>query len=345
MPQAGQPGISDDYLNYLTLCAHEYFHTWHVKRIKPAAFMPYDLTQEVYTEQLWAFEGFTSYYEILIPARAGLISMEQCLTYLARKLSRVYKFPGRYQQSVTDSSFSAWTKFYKQDENSPNAIVSYYNKGALIALALDLLMRQRSTHQYSLDSLMQQLWQHYGQPGIGVPEQGIAQLLAQHCPGDWTDFLDQALYQCTDLPLQDLLAQQGVELGFGYSTGFNQFGGSIDQVHTQPGSVLGARVAPHPVGAKLTCVLHEGAAQRAGLSAGDIVIAVQGIQARADTLDNMINAYPIGQRLTLHAFRRDELMTFTLTTQAAVADTCYLRIVDRQRCNQWLQLPTTDPTA
>jgi predicted metalloprotease with PDZ domain len=123
------------------LCSHEYFHTWNVKRIKPAAFASYDLRQENYTSLLWLFEGFTSYYDDLMLVRAGLIDETAYLKLLAQTVNNVHRGSGRLKQSVAESSFDAWTKYYRQDENSPNAIVSYYTKGSLVGLGLDLTIR------------------------------------------------------------------------------------------------------------------------------------------------------------------------------------------------------------
>ena len=132
------------YTELLGLFSHEYFHAWNVKSIKPAVFAPYNLDQENYTEQLWAFEGITSYYDDLFLARSQTISPEAYLTLLAQNITRVQQTQGRLKQTLAQSSFSAWDKFYKQDENSPNAIVSYYQKGALAALCLDLIIREKS---------------------------------------------------------------------------------------------------------------------------------------------------------------------------------------------------------
>ncbi len=138
LPQTGAQHVSDDYRKLLGLVSHEYFHTWNVKRIKPEAFLPYDLTREAYTTQLWAFEGITSYYDDLILVRSGLIGTDSYLELLGQNLTALMRTPGRTRQSIADSSFDAWIKYYRRDENAPNAIVSYYIKGALVALALDL---------------------------------------------------------------------------------------------------------------------------------------------------------------------------------------------------------------
>ena len=152
LPQSGDEAIGDGYLRLLGLISHEYFHSWNVKRMKPASFAPYDLTQENYTRLLWAFEGITSYYDDLALLRSGLIDQERYLGLLAEVISGVERVNGRTKQPLADSSFDAWVKHYRQDENSPNSIVSYYTKGSLVALALDLLIRHESTRVKSLET-------------------------------------------------------------------------------------------------------------------------------------------------------------------------------------------------
>ena len=141
LPIRGDEGVSAEYRTFLGLVSHEYFHLWNVKRMKPEVFTPYDLSQESHTELLWVFEGITSYYDDLALVRSGLIPETDYLELLGQTITRVIRGQGRRRQSVAESSFDAWTKFYKQDANAGNAIVSYYAKGALIALALDLKLR------------------------------------------------------------------------------------------------------------------------------------------------------------------------------------------------------------
>ncbi|UGA36487.1 hypothetical protein JOS77_19310 [Chromobacterium haemolyticum] len=152
------------------LISHEYFHSWNVKRMKPAAFTPYDLNQEGYTRLLWAFEGITSYYDDLSLVRCGLIDEKRYLGLLAETISGVERGAGRLKQTLEQSSFEAWTKYYRQDENSPNSIVSYYTKGALAALALDLTIRRDSQGRQSLDDVMRALWRKWLDDGKGLAE-------------------------------------------------------------------------------------------------------------------------------------------------------------------------------
>ena len=141
LPRQGVSESSDGYVTLLGLISHEYFHTWNVKRLKPRDFERIDFSRENYTRLLWFFEGFTSYYDDLLLLRAGLIDAPRYLRLLAKTVSGVLATPGRRQQSVAESSFDAWIKYYRSDENTPNATISYYAKGSLVALALDLSLR------------------------------------------------------------------------------------------------------------------------------------------------------------------------------------------------------------
>ena len=165
LPMPGVHKVSDGYRQLLGLCSHEYFHTWNVKRIKPARFVPYDLSTENYTTLLWAFEGITSYYDDLILNRTERIDTASYLELLGRTITRVRGGSGRLKQSLAESSFDAWTKFYRQDENAPNAIVSYYAKGSLAALSLDLTIRLETKGATSLDDVMRALWNRVRRPG------------------------------------------------------------------------------------------------------------------------------------------------------------------------------------
>ena len=173
LPQRGEEGIRDDYRTFLGLASHEYFHLWNIKRLKPAAFTPYDLSAESYTELMWVFEGITSYYDDLVLVRSGLISTESYLELVGQMISKVIRSGGRHRQSVAESSFDAWTKFYKQDANAPNAIISYYTKGALIAATLDLKLRAESDGEVSLDDVMRDCWERWGRVSRACPRMAL----------------------------------------------------------------------------------------------------------------------------------------------------------------------------
>ncbi len=323
LPQPGAGAIGEDYRRFLGLASHEYFHAWNVKRIKPAAFLPYDLGRENYTRQLWAFEGITSYYDDLALLRSGVIDAASYLELLGRTISAVLRNPGRHLQSVAESSFDAWIKYYRQDENTPNAVVSYYAKGSLVALALDLTLRQRGS---SLDSLLRLLWTRYGQTGVGVPEDGIAALACELGGPDLGDFFARYVNGTDELPLAELLASVGVVYRLRAATGANDEGGK-PAVATSPRATLGVKIGGSSE-VKLLHVYNNGAAERAGLAAGDIVVAIDGLRASADAIERLLTQRRAGEALTLHAFRRDELRVVTLTLDAAPEDRCWLTLAD-----------------
>jgi len=317
LPQPGVEAVTDDYLTFLGLASHEYFHSWNVKRIKPAAFVPYDLSRESYTRQLWAFEGFTSYYDDLALVRCGLIEPARYLELLGRTITSVLRSPGRRVQSVAESSFDAWIKFYRQDENSPNAIVSYYAKGALVALGLDLTLREAGA---SLDDVMRALWERFGRTGAGVPEDGIAALASAIAGRDLAEFFARFVEGTDELPLADWLARVGIAVNLRAAQGAKDRGGKPAS-GSSPRSGIGAKVNADM---KLATVYAGGAFERAGLAAGDQIVAVEGLKATADALRTLLERRAPGTTVTVHAFRRDELMERAVTLAAPAPDTAWL---------------------
>ncbi len=343
LPREGEHSIDEGYRRFLGLCSHEYFHTWNVKRIKPAAFVPYDLSREVHTRLLWAFEGITSYYDDLNLVRTGLLTPESYLELLGQLVTRVWRGRGRFKQSVAESSFDAWTKFYKQDENAPNAIVSYYTKGALVALAVDLQLRRETNNRCSLDDVMRALWERYGKSGQGVPEDGVERLAEEVSGIPLGDFFDQALRGTEDLPLAEMLAYLGVDFELRCAESQEDRGGKpASKAPDKPRAVLGVRSMSKNSGCTLTHVFEGGAAHAAGLSASDVVVAVNGIRVTGNELESVVGAYSVGDRISVHVFRRDELMEFQVELQEAPADTCVLHMMQnvdesmRARREAWL---------
>lgn len=332
LPRAGRRDISEKYRTLLGLCSHEYFHTWNIKRIKPAVFAAPDLAVENYTRQLWAFEGITSYYQNLALLRCGLITPEEFLELLAQMATRVWRAAGRFKQTLEESSFDAWIKLYKQDDNSPNALISYYTKGALVALALDLLIRRDTRNARSLDDVMRALWKRYGETGEGVPEDGVERLAEEISGLDLRTFFERALRSTEELPLADLLAQFGVKMEVRPAESAADVGGRAAKISADElagRAVLAVRLAENGSDAKLQYVYDGGAAQQAGLSPGDVLVAVDGLRVTRTNLESLLTAYAPGESVSVHAFRRDELMNFSVTLRAAPADTCVFSLLEK----------------
>ena len=311
---------SEGYIKYLGLCSHEYFHTWNVKRMKPAAFAPYDLQVENYSPLLWLFEGFTSYYDDLLLLRAGLIDEADYMKLLAKTIASVLRGSGRSKQSVAESSFDAWTKYYRQDENAPNSIVSYYTKGSLIALVFDLTIRSKTGGAKSLDDVMLAMWQRYGRDFYPDGRRGITEdeveVLFDEVTGLRLKPLFERYVRGTDeLPLARLYA------AFGVRVVDERKGGrpSLDVATARDGADV-----------KLTQVHEGGAAHHAGLSAGDVLIALDGLRVGGN-LDTMLARYEVGDAVSVHAFRRDELMAFSVTLQGERAPRISLTVAEDKK--------------
>ena len=269
LPRLEDKRPNEGYTTLLGLISHEYFHTWNVKRLRPAAFAEFDYSQENYTHQLWFFEGFTSYYDDLLLRRAGLIDDATYLRLLNKTINQVQQTPGRLVQTVAQSSFDAWVKYYRQDENTPNATVSYYTKGALVALCLDLTLR-REGHT-TLDVVMRTLFLRC--KGGPMREQDLREVLQALAGRSFDAELDQWVHSTDELPLQALLEHHGVA------------------VHDDPAQLaqrLGLRVA-EANGINVKAVLRGGAAEQAGFCANDewLGVEVGGSHWRLHKLDEL----------------------------------------------------------
>jgi len=351
LPWPGKPETSKGYRQYLALCSHEYFHLWNVKRIRPEAFASSDLSQEAHSELLWAFEGITSYYDELALPRSGVLPRSDYLDLLAPSLTRYYRNVGRHRQSIAESSFDAWTKFYKQDESAPSAIVSYYNKGALVALGLDRLIRLSSDDQLSLDDLMRYLWQHYGVTDKGVPERAIELGLARLIGQPVEEFFERYIYGVEELPLADWFGGLGVGIQLRSGTSLKDQGGFVEQPNSDIAATasLGARVSTSDGLVRVNQVFSSSAAEQAGITPGDLLVAIDGERCTEESLQELLTRTPVGETVRMSLFRRDRLRQVEMPVMAAPCDTVDLywlpdeglseRVI--QRRENWLRSATS----
>lgn len=328
LPLQGETERKAAYREFLGLCSHEYFHLWNVKRITPEAFAASDLGAEAYTRDLWAYEGVTSYYDDYMLLRAGCLSVQEYLDLVARTMTRVGRTPGRQLHSLAESSFEAWTKFYQPDENLPNATVSYYAKGALAALLLDLRLRRDG--DTSLDAVMRRLWRDHGATGTPAPEGALehAARALSGIPELGTD-LHAWLRGTGELPLPEMLAAFGIRCEH-----------NVDDQHPERQARVGLRLRPDST--LLAGVVESSPAQRAGLGGGDEVVALGGARVTAHNINARLLQLRPGEPVIAHYFRDHQLREALLAPEAPLADAYRLRLDDdadstaRARRAAWL---------
>jgi predicted metalloprotease with PDZ domain len=285
------------YREFLGLCSHEYFHAWLVKRIQPKAFQPYDLSKRNHTRLLWVFEGFTSYYDDLQLLRSKRIDLKTYLRLVADNWNGILRGPGRHKQSLADSSFDAWTKYYQADENTPNAVVSYYGKGALLALGLDLQIRSFSKNKKSLDDLMRLLWRKHGSEGIA--EDGldnlIFELLGDSFSKTWANIKARYIFGVQDIPLQKWIDSKLISVKTKSLT-------TLEKIKLQ----FGMRHSDTNGWLKVTHVLDGGLAQAAGLAPGDLLASIDGQRITSARWDRVLASLSENAHIRI-TFYRDDL--------------------------------------
>jgi predicted metalloprotease with PDZ domain len=299
IPQQDAPLDETVYREFLGLCSHEYFHAWLVKRIQPRAFQPYDLSKRNHTGLLWLFEGFTSYYDDLQLLRSKRIDLKTYLGLVSNNWNSILRGPGRHKQSLTDSSFDAWTKYYQADENTPNAVVSYYSKGALFALGLDLQIRTFSKNKKSLDDLMRLIWQRHGVTLDGIAEDGldslVDELLGVGFLKTWTDMKARYIFGTEDIPIQKWITSKLIAVK-------QKTHSKLEKIKLQ----LGMRHSDTNGWLKVTHVLDGGAGQLAGLAPGDLLASINGQRVTNTRLDKILAGLTETQNIHF-CFYRDDL--------------------------------------
>jgi predicted metalloprotease with PDZ domain len=315
IPQSGILHEESTYREFLGLCSHEYFHAWLVKRIQPKAFQPYQLDRRNHTRLLWLFEGFTSYYDDLQLFRSKRIDLNTYLKLVADNWNGILRGPGRHKQSLADSSFDAWTKYYQADENTPNAVVSYYGKGALFALGLDLQIRAFSKNQKSLDDLMRLIWQRHGVTMDGLAEDGmdnlLSDLLGSGFTKTWHEMKVKYVFGTEDIPIQKWIGSKRISVQAKPES-------KLEKLKLQ----FGMRYSDANGWLKVTHVLDGGIAQAAGLSAGDLLASINGQRITSARWDKVLAGLSENQHISI-CFYRDDLMHERLALLKAPTPTQY----------------------
>jgi predicted metalloprotease with PDZ domain len=339
-------GTARGWEDLLNLAAHEYFHLWNIKRIRPAAFTPYDYGQEQYTTLLWAFEGLTAYYDMLLVRRAGLTSAARYLTRIGEALTALHGTPGRRALSLADASLWTWIKQYRPDENATNSFVSYYLKGELVSLLLDLELRRATDNRRSLDDVVRLLWQRHGR-GVGVPEDGVERAASEVAGVDLTAFFDRAIRGTQELDY-GVFEHAGLQLRFRPRESAGDKGG------TPPGRGRDVRargwLGLTTRGSQtISAVLEGSPAQEAGLYPDDELVALDGYRVDSGALLSRCEERPPGEPVRVTVFRRDRLREIPVVLGTKPADAAYLVRMEgpteaqRAAYASWLGVGWDDP--
>ncbi|HSU16600.1 M61 family metallopeptidase [Longimicrobium sp.] len=305
------------YESFLALVAHELFHAWNGKRIRPAVLGPFDYVREAYTRELWVVEGITTYYTDLILRRAGILNPQRYLEKLAEQVTRLMAIPGRLVQPLEDASFDAWIKFYRPDANSANATISYYHKGGLVALLADLEIRRATGNERSLDDVMRALWAGHGRPDVGFPERRVEELASEVAGTDLRPLFDRWLRSAEELDLAPGLAAAGLELVPAHEVRPPPAPGQPPRPPAEPQREARIGFQFKYEGGKTVVgnVLAGTPAWRAGVAAGDEVVALDGLRVDAMSLGMRLQEKAPGSTVQLTVFRRDELTTLPLSVE------------------------------
>ncbi len=289
---------ADSYRGFLGLVAHEFFHTWNVKQLRPKGMHPYDYTRENYTEELWIAEGTTSYYEEVFLARCGFFTADKFLESVASSVQNDRQRPGNLNQSVADASYDAWVKYWKGGEQSNNYESDYYDKGSNISLLLDLEIRKRTGNANSLDDVMRAMYQRYPLSGSGYTVADFRRVAEEFAGGTLEKFFGDYVYGTTPLPWEDVLGHAGLQVVAKDST---------KKVWTGLGtSDAGDRT-------RVTRVIAGSPAYLAGIDLGDDVLALDGGRVRTADVTDRIAEHQPGDIVTLTLFHNDRLKEVKVT--------------------------------
>jgi len=290
----------EKYDRFMQLAAHEFFHLWNVKRIRPKALECFDYDAENYTPSLWFCEGVTSYYDMLIPLWAKVYDFKAFSKILAKEISRFLATPGRFVQPLSESSWDAWIKLYRRDANSDNSQMSYYLKGELVSLMLDLTIRQQSNNKRSIDDVMRYMWQKFGKREIGYTPKQLQEAFEWASGANLDDFFDRYINGTEELPLAEYLEPFGLQLKSDTSKQPPFFGVRVGNGNSNRTTIVQFVETDSP-------------AQKTGLNSGDEMLAIDGFRVGADQLDERLKDYQPGDTIAVSVFHQDELKTVSVT--------------------------------
>lgn len=337
-PNINKPDeLSDGYKTLLSLISHEYFHNWNICRIKPEEFVPYKLNSENYTKQLWAYEGITSYYDDFSLFRTGIASFEDYLKLKSKTISRVNRGNGQLKQNLIESSFYTWTKFYQQGADAANNIVSYYTKGSLIALWLDLTIRKATNTTKSLDDVMRELWAEFVNKGTeykGTQLDTIINIVNELISSDVTTEFYQLLNNKSPVPLTELLADFGVELKQAPSKATSLLEASSDE-HSP---YLGFMFKEAKLGVEATQVLEDSPAEQSGISVQDNIIAIDNIVVNKSNFSDVVNNLELEKNYIISYVRNGELLNSDIQVSAPVNELSQLVLAEELKARDWMSI-------
>jgi predicted metalloprotease with PDZ domain len=323
------------YEDFLQLVAHEFFHLWNVKRLRPKELAVFDYEAENYTPSLWFSEGTTSYYDLLIPYRAKIYGAKAYLKNLSKEITRYLTTPGRLVQPLSESSFDAWIKLYRPDSNTPNSQMSYYLKGEMVTLLLDLAIRIKHQNQQSFDDVMRSLWGRFGKPEVGFTATELKQTIESIAGFDLTDFFDRYVHGLEALPFDEYLA------GFGLRLANNAEDGKLPPFVGVTLTATSGKVA-------LKYVEAGSPAERSGLNVGDEIVAIEGLRVTADQWSDRLKDFAPGETVTLTYFHQEVLQETRVTlgtlraTQYFIVPMTAVSAVQELNFAGWLGLPLQD---
>ncbi len=276
------------YVDFLSLVAHEYFHIWNIKRLRPAPLGPFDYTQENYSRLLWFVEGFTSYYEKLMMHRAGFLSEEEFVQTHLSRINTIERYPGIRQQSLSEASMDAWIKAYRPNENARNTRISYYTKGAVIALLLDWKIIRASQGKHCLDEVMREMYQSfYLQENRGFRDHELQDCLEKYTQTDLTSFFAQYIHGTQSLPYAKFFASMGLKL------------------QTLPLEPEEAYLGIELEGKNIRYVARGSTAERDGLNVKDQIVSMDGIAL--ENWDDWLSRQKPGKKVKFHVIRDKKL--------------------------------------